>query len=456
MRPVSLALETLRQRVDRLSRARRRAPDPPLTPPGLGTIPLHIHHTEFTNPTRFVIHGIDDGRERVLLADAIEAAWGSAGLIAVVRGPRAAIREQLEVIDPLQPGRPRDVARSNLRFVGWSADGRSLAYAREVSDDMSVFFVYDSVRGQSASVGRWRAQLPEDGRLSPDGKLLALPIDTNGDYESDELVMLASDGRTQARLRRQRELEEITWSHDGDRLAFDAGDGIYVLQRDGKGLRRLTTGGDRCVLGWSPGPVNARAPGATPLPPGERVEREALQTRGRIVEIAADARWNAAVVLSDKLDCEHILAWRAGTTRTVRFSNRSPCFVRSDESLFAVHVDGVRISWWEYGCGQSGCSIAQVAAQVQRPGIASHIGDEKFVNKPPKRPTPKSETRAGITFSFSRGTVTLRRQARTLHVSAPNAVVDAELENDGLFYAYNVPSSEYPGRLVFVSRAQLL
>lgn len=70
---------------------------------------------------------------------------------------------------------------------------------------------------------------------------------------SESLVVMRYDTRarrTVLRLPRQR-LDDLAWSPDDRQLAFAGGQGIRVVNLDGKGLRRLSRGRDSSPT-WSP------------------------------------------------------------------------------------------------------------------------------------------------------------------------------------------------------------
>src|SRR5207248_3513829 len=87
------------------------------------------------------------------------------------------------------------------------------------------------------------------------------------------------------RLRHLDYLSALTWSPDARRLALetpiDFPRQIWVVGVDGRGLRRVSRGGDSTLLGWTPlAPVQ---PPAGPIPPSERISGLAEVTTRRPV-----------------------------------------------------------------------------------------------------------------------------------------------------------------------------
>jgi hypothetical protein len=75
----------------------------------------------------------------------------------------------------------------------------------------------------------------------------------------------------------------------------------------------------------------------------------------------------------------------------------------------------------------------------------------------PGRPPPPSETRRGVSITVVNGTIRLRRDTdgREVTIRPPGGAVDAELENTGVFYAYNT-HDRMRGRIVFIPFDRLI
>jgi Tol biopolymer transport system component len=136
----------------------------------------------------------------------------------------------------------------------WSPDGRRIAYSTEVSENgpFSIRVMNtDGTDSSSLIESGSRYGYMELADWSPDGRTLLINIDTGGGYD---LFTMWPDGS---------HIEELaggagdfgggaTYSPDGSRLLFQAdldGGCLYVMDADGTGLRRLTTG---CAEGFTP------------------------------------------------------------------------------------------------------------------------------------------------------------------------------------------------------------
>jgi len=231
---------------------------------------------------------------------------------------------------------------------------------------------------------------------------------------------------------------------------------LFVVRPDGTGLNRLTAAGDNELLGWAVGPVPRSAQRSAPLPATKAAAGLTLRSPGRVRELAAHGRWVAAVLARTGRDCDKVVAWMAGAARAVRFGNSRPC--DGNEQLFGIGLTGTSATWSRFECGND-CYLTPICAETGRPGV-ERIGRTDDVGsggRAPKRPLPPKETHNGIAFSMRRGVIRLRRVAdgHEITIRPPTRTVDAELEDAGIFYAYNIPQSPLPGRIVFVPFAEL-
>ena len=205
-----------------------------------------------------------DGSGRRKLAriagDAIPA-WSPDGQKVAFEGPRDGDHNGLYVMNA-DGSDQRKLAR-RAHSPTWSPDGRRIAFFwgpriyvvnAEGGEPRSLVNLHNSHRHSSLS---W----------SPDGRKLSfLGAGGCGEYCLNLLVMDA-DGREQARnvtwkltggfYSEYPPASDPAWSPDGQKLAFarlNTGFGIYVVNADGSGLRKLTrrSSGTFAAPAWSP------------------------------------------------------------------------------------------------------------------------------------------------------------------------------------------------------------
>ena len=217
-----------------------------------------------------------------------------------------------------------------------------------------------------------------------------------------------------------------------------------------------------CVVAVAVGVLatNGTAPAENmPSPQSSAVRTAGFQTRAAIDEIAASAR-SVAVLLSDRPgDCGHVEAWTVGRRATVRFSRRGPCDPWVNEHLLDVSLEGRTVEWSSVYCAND-CYHTRYRESLSRPGMSDAYFEEAYENTlpGPHAPLPPVETRRGVRVSVSKGAVVLRRTSdgRVRRIRPRGAVVvDAELEDVGLFYAYSLESATRRGTLVFLPFARL-
>ena len=192
--------------------------------------------------------------------------------------------------------------------------------------------------------------------------------------------------------------------------------------------------------------------------PPDQVRGKTLFIHGLVTEIAADGS-RVAALLDLNWDCKHevwVVAWQVGTKAVTHVKPPNPGCYNVNYSA-GLALTGTSITFSDYGCGNE-CYQTPVHADIRRPGHID-IGDQGEVpeNFKAPHPAPPAETRNGVSISVSHRVITLYRIAdgRTRALRPPNGAVDAELENTGLFYAYNLRRGDRPGRVVFVPFAQL-
>ena len=124
--------------------------------------------------------------------------------------------------------------------------------------------------------------------------------------------------------------------------------------------------------------------------------------------------------------------------------------------LAVVTLAGTRVTWYEIAYGNSSYWTL-FTADVRRPQAVVAGGEQSGDHgEEPGRPPPERGNRHGVTMNVRTGTVVLTRatDGKTRTIRAAGRVVDAELEDGGLFYAFNGHGPR-PGNIVFVPFAKL-
>lgn len=246
------------------------------------------------------------------------------------------------------------------------------------------------------------------------------------------------------------------WSPDERSVAFQhlrrrATEVAVVSLRSGR-LHSVWRRGSADIVGW----LSARLPGTArpPAPPRHEIATlRALRSSGRIVEIASEGRRVAAIVDRSARDCLHVLVWEPGTAALPRYpSTRQGCPDAWD--FLGLRVRAGVVEWRSFVCGNS-CYVLPYRWPLG--GQADDTENEQVVERRPRPRTFTPETRRGVSVALHGRVVRVRRLAdgTTRTIAAPRPVVDAELENAGLFYAYNT-SGRRPGRIRFVPFAALI
>jgi Tol biopolymer transport system component len=377
-----------------------------------------------------------------ILGDSSEAVW-----VADVRDGTA--RKLVEVQDP-----------SSLCCPIWSSSGRFIAYTRDGSGTGSD---PDGVVVIDVPEGREHALLTDADTqgLAWSNTRDVLAVPTRDGYN---LTLFRPNGKTNWRTplpKQGRSVGRLIWSPSGDAFAFEQSGAIYVASIASPRARLLSDRGQNTLIEWIAEPRQVvKAP---LLPPTELAAGHMLLTRGKIEELSADGRQSAAVVASTPLDCTHIVAWKTSSRRAIRFEPVASCAALRegnypDNSRYDVEVDGTRISWRTFFCGND-CYVNRITADPSRPGETSggSDGGGEEVRRRPNRPPPPHEIRRGVELRVETAGIVLRRlsDGLTRSIGAPGGVVDAELETSGLFYAYNDAKADMPGHVVFVPFGRL-
>lgn len=139
---------------------------------------------------------------------------------------------------------PASSARLLIRSDGreyapsWSPDGKKIANISTQTGNEEIW-VGDADGQNRVPVTRlkmWRLGRP---RWSPDGRTLLFVVRGNGTMEVDRV---ASDGRTPpARVPLPQDSHQVSWSHDGQWIYFQAMAQIWKARADGQQQQKLTT-----------------------------------------------------------------------------------------------------------------------------------------------------------------------------------------------------------------------
>jgi Tol biopolymer transport system component len=377
------------------------------------------------------------------------ASWGARAIAVVTKTERG---ELLSTIDEM--GNPvGDVSALSRRveLIGWSKGGRRFAAINREFNGWNFASFWDVVTERAETVVS--APFISGGAWSPDGERLAIMNEPqDGDRVEIDVFVPSPYARIGVIKAVTGAFESFAWSPSGRQIAFTSGSQLFTVNAEGTGRRWLMDRGDAYLIGWAPGPVPKTALRARPLARSESASVTLLRTRAPIAEIAADGYWAAAVVLSTGRDCTHVVAWRAGTSKTMRFQFLRSCS-QPTPFLYNLGFATPGIGWHEYYCAQA-CYDTPVAASVRTPGGSTAIEDPVVVEQHPQRPTPQKQLTGGLRAALRSGVVVLTRMSdgHVRTIAAPSRIVDFELEDPGLYYAYN---SRGRGRIVFVPLLRL-
>jgi hypothetical protein len=125
----------------------------------------------------------------------------------------------------------------------WSPDGKRIAFTCEVQTGWSDICLVnlDGTQFVRLTKDPWRDYSPS---WSPDGASIAFTTNRDTPYNQDRIALISTDGAAFTPLAVGR---QPSWSRDGGKIAFagyGASPGLFVVNSDGTGLTRLTTGND--------------------------------------------------------------------------------------------------------------------------------------------------------------------------------------------------------------------
>ena len=166
--------------------------------------------------------------------------------------------------------RPSSVLYASTGSPSWSPGGR-LIYVERWSQPSnicgSIFRIGVNGRGLKRITGKgaFVDTSESDPAVSPDGRRVAISASVNCDPGwAGRLAVIDTTGRPTSDLRKKGRLPpgadiQPSWSPDGRRIVFVSWDfleslrsALYVLNRDGSGLRRLTPAAYASDPAWSP------------------------------------------------------------------------------------------------------------------------------------------------------------------------------------------------------------
>ena len=239
----------------------------------------------------------------------------------------------------------------------WSPDGRWIAYLDSYLDSSTPRTLW-VVRPN----GTGRHLIATDGFAfgwSPDGKSLAVSV-----HDGETIALVGLGGGVKRFRVDVVYASAVSWLPDGRRLALVGIDGqIWIVGRDGRGLRRMTREGSNLLLGWTRlAPVR---PPAAPLPKTERVvDRRTLTLRAPVTSLAADGARVAFTIGSTAIDCKHVAVWTLAA-RSVARPLPLPCGDSWDR-LDRVALAGTSVAWSRHSCCGHTTESSVVAMELPR------------------------------------------------------------------------------------------
>ncbi|MAF10399.1 hypothetical protein CMK11_08105 [Candidatus Poribacteria bacterium] len=132
------------------------------------------------------------------------------------------------------------------KWPSWRSEGNAIAYASNRAGSLNIHLM----DGQ----GRHVAQVTDRRRLDmspswhPRDREIAYASGTVEDRIGDgDIYVISSDGTGERRLTTHpTDDTDPSWSPDGSKIVFTSrrdGDGLYIMDRDGRNIRRVTEGG---------------------------------------------------------------------------------------------------------------------------------------------------------------------------------------------------------------------
>jgi Tol biopolymer transport system component len=236
----------------------------------------------------------------------------------------------------------------------WSPDGRWIAYIYYAAG-WELFLTRPNGTGRHSVTGNktgWVGAFD----WSPDGKRLAV---------ADGGIAITGVAGRVRRLGVGVSGFSVRWLPDARRLALADADGqIWIVDRAGHGLRRVTREGSNDLVGWTR--LAPARPPATPLPKTERVlGRETLALRAQVTGLAADGARVAFVTQATAFDCDHVAVWTPAA-RSLRRPLPAPCEEEPRDVPGSVALAGTRVAWSSAICITGTLDNEVLTAQLSR------------------------------------------------------------------------------------------
>jgi Tol biopolymer transport system component/polyisoprenoid-binding protein YceI len=160
--------------------------------------------------------------------------------------------DQIYVLDPSRSRRPKQLADESFTatlWPTWSPDGSKLAFTRSEGDSSGIWLMGANGKNPRALT---EDDLVEEETFTPDEFPTWSPDGTKIAFNSflpegnDDIFVMNADGSGQTRLTSGLEYDsDPAWSPDGERIAFSRDGDIYLMNPDGTSIRQLTRGSAR-------------------------------------------------------------------------------------------------------------------------------------------------------------------------------------------------------------------
>ena len=141
------------------------------------------------------------------------------------------------------------------RLPAWSPDGKQIAFYARPPGVLGDIYVMDADGNNIRQLTNRPDGCDRHPTWSPDGKQIAFAAAGRQDVDFDIYVMDTDGGNIRPLTDDRASDNDPAWSPDGEQIAFRstrAGGGIYVMNANGKNVRRLTFFEEDQHPAWSP------------------------------------------------------------------------------------------------------------------------------------------------------------------------------------------------------------